>query len=965
MAWLGKVTLSDFAGAVTKLSESVKNIEKNFDSALGFDDVSEARSTSEKTTTSVFESLLPPVIQSWPTTTINETLGAAAKLDGATNSSLPISKPNAAGAGALDTKELIAKSKNPSAESSELLHSFSSEQQHPPSTDSNSSVVVQEEEEQQKLSGTDVPGLQGGVDPGTAAVGVLDKKLQDSHDAAAAPTNEEETEAFEQQHEIQHLQTEAETQLQQQQPEGSTGGGVVVHTEEDEVVDSSSSTVLDGGESESRTIVPTTENQTNGQLESGVIGHHLENADHQENNVSDNNRLSPDVAGVANGRKQGGDEDYVVESTGEVVGNKDLVMDMDPQDGKKLKVELSMMEAALQGAAKQSQLKADEISRLMIENEELKAVLDELKRKASDVELDALREEYQQRVSAAERKVYALTKERDMLRREQNRKSDSSILLKEKDEIIKQVMAEGEELSKKQAVQEGQMKKLRAQIRELEDEKQRLNSKLQVEEAKVESIRKDKAATEKALQESVERCQVELASQKEYYSKALMEAKDAAALAEARVDSEARAGVERLLLEATERETSLVQTIEELRESLTRMEKQAAVREDMMRSEIEDVEKRCQAAEVRYEELVTRMPDSTRPLLRQIEALQESAAMRTEAWSGVERSLNSRLQQAEAKAAAAQERERAVNERLTQTMSRMAVMEAQLSCLRAEQSQLSRSLEKERQRASESRQEYLAATEAAATQEGRARQLEEEIAAMKRQYRHDIKEEKARREALEQEIEQERAAMADYEKRIRAEGRAAAEKAVASVQPSELSTGMSHSRRWPSMSSQGSMEESFYLQASLDATPERGTGERFSFSERPPSPLPHFGKSMVSAATYEQLETHLRQKEGELASYGSRLAALESTRDSLAEELVKATTQCEQLRSEASLIPGMKAELESLRQRHTSALELMGERDEEVEELRADLSDVKQMYREQIDMLVSQIERLSVAMGSS
>ncbi len=74
----------------------------------------------------------------------------------------------------------------------------------------------------------------------------------------------------------------------------------------------------------------------------------------------------------------------------------------------------------------------------------------------------------------------------------------------------------------------------------------------------------------------------------------------------------------------------------------------------------------------------------------------------------------------------------------------------QLSCLRAEQSQLSRSLEKERQRASESRQEYLAATEAAATQEGRARQLEEEIAAMKRQYRHDIKEEKARREALEQ-----------------------------------------------------------------------------------------------------------------------------------------------------------------------------------------------------------------------
>lgn len=42
MAWFsGKVSLGNFpdlAGAVNKLSESVKNIEKNFDSALGFED---------------------------------------------------------------------------------------------------------------------------------------------------------------------------------------------------------------------------------------------------------------------------------------------------------------------------------------------------------------------------------------------------------------------------------------------------------------------------------------------------------------------------------------------------------------------------------------------------------------------------------------------------------------------------------------------------------------------------------------------------------------------------------------------------------------------------------------------------------------------------------------------------------------------------------------------------------------
>jgi hypothetical protein len=87
-------------------------------------------------------------------------------------------------------------------------------------------------------------------------------------------------------------------------------------------------------------------------------------------------------------------------------------------------------------------------------------------------------------------------------------------------------------------------------------------------------MRKDKAATEKALQEAVERGQAELAVQKEFYSNALNEAREAAALAEARVDNEARADLDRRLKEASERETSLLQNIDELRQALTRTEQQ-------------------------------------------------------------------------------------------------------------------------------------------------------------------------------------------------------------------------------------------------------------------------------------------------------------------------------------------------------------------------------------------------------
>lgn len=49
MSWFGgKVSLGnlDLAGALNKVSESVKNIEKNFDSALGLEEKSDSTTTS-------------------------------------------------------------------------------------------------------------------------------------------------------------------------------------------------------------------------------------------------------------------------------------------------------------------------------------------------------------------------------------------------------------------------------------------------------------------------------------------------------------------------------------------------------------------------------------------------------------------------------------------------------------------------------------------------------------------------------------------------------------------------------------------------------------------------------------------------------------------------------------------------------------------------------------------------------
>ncbi|GAB2250163.1 hypothetical protein Droror1_Dr00013522 [Drosera rotundifolia] len=555
----------------------------------------------------------------------------------------------------------------------------------------------------------------------------------------------------------------------------------------------------------------------------------------------------------------------------------------------KLKKDMKLMEAALHGAARQAQAKADAIARLLNENEHLKP-------KALN--------------------------------------------------FFCQHCISGEELSKKQAAQEATIRKLRAQIRELEEEKKGLATKLQIEENKAESIKKDKAATEKVLQETIEKHQAELAAQKDYYTAALNAAKEAEALSEARANNEARTELEGCLREAEERETMLVQAIEELRQTLGRSEQQANFKEDALRRDIEDLQNRYQASERRCEELVMQLPESTRPLLRQIEAMQEITARKAEAWAAVEKSLESRLQEAEAKAAAAEEKERSINERLSQTLSRVNVLEAQISCLRAEQTQLTRSIEKERQRAAEIRQEYLTKKEEADTQEGRANQLEKELKELKRKHKDDLQESLAHRELLQQELERETTARLDLERTTRIHSSAATDQTTIAKQKSTVDNGKLL-RKLSAASSVDNMTESFFLQASLESSDNllerRNSGDK--------TMSPYYLRSMTPSA----FEATLRQKEGELSSYMSRLASMESIRDSLAEELVKMTEQCEKLRIEAAVLPSIKAELEALRRRHTAALELMGERDEELEELRNDIVDLKEMYREQVNMLVNKI----------
>ncbi|KAG9456133.1 hypothetical protein H6P81_000641 [Aristolochia fimbriata] len=954
MAWLGKVSLGgfpDLAGAVNKLSESVKNIEKNFDNALGLEEKSDSGESSGLWSSSSVMAFMghksaessAEHSESAESSQQNEHTSSLKERDGvaspelipstqeqpSTDDKLQIPESQEAERHA-DTVEIASpKLSEPcEAESDSHLPTVETE----PSTDKDLENLDTNFSVQEK-HGTD-PGFIEEAQPSESDA-KDSKKLEQSETSVFEPCESQTT-----------ADLDGNTDQEKVDVQQLAGEGLPLHVDAD-----NKETNIESESSDENAILVAEENAAK---PLGDCPSDIPMSEQSQDMASEPVVIETELQKEA---MKGNTEvfDTETDKVEQRLSSGTSVSDSVDTDAEleKLRMEMKMMEAALQGAARQAQSKADEIARMMNENEQLKSTVEELKKKSGESESDALREEYHQRVASLERKVYALTKERDTLRREQSKKSDATALLKEKDEIINQVMAEGEELSKKQAAQESQIRKLRAQIRELEEEKQRLNSKIQVEETKVESIKRDKAATEKLLQETIEKSQAELAIQKEFYTNALNAAKEAEALAEARANSEARIELEGRLREAGEREATLVQTLEELRQTLTRTEQQAVFREDMLRRDIDDLQKRYQASELRCEELIAQVPESTRPLLRQIEALQETTARRAEAWAGVERALNSRLQEAEAKAAAAEERERSMNERLSQTLSRNAVLEAQVSCLRAEQAQLSRTLEKERQRASENRQEYLAAQEAAATHEVHAKQLEDELKEFRSKYKLELQQEVTHRELVAKELEQERAARLELERALHRETAPPTAKQFPYTE-----NGNASIRKLSSAGSLSSMEESYFLQASLDSSDGVFSERRLSGET---AMTPYFLKSMTPNA----FEATLRQKDGELASYMSRLMSLESIRDSLAEELVKLTAECEKLRAEASTLPSIQAELEALRRRHTAALELMGERDEELEELRADIVDMKEMYREQVDMLVNQLQIMSSSVDTT
>lgn len=546
---------------------------------------------------------------------------------------------------------------------------------------------------------------------------------------------------------------------------------------------------------------------------------------------------------------------------------------------------------------------------------QLKARENEIARRAAQrATLDAEQEESAERAVVAEQKlveaearIKELMVQCKTLKKQADAYTSVDMLVKEKDEMIKEVMAEGEVLSKKQADMEGTIKKLRLELKERNEAQKGASGEIQVKDEFIARLTQDLDATHKELSAEKQRWTTQLSEQKEYYLSKLAQAKEELTDVEVKANmarSEELAGE---LKSSREREQSLKDQISDLQHSLQRSNASLERQEERFKNDLAAVEERCQAAESSHDELLRRMPESTRPLLRQIEALQLQANESTEAWAATQKAAAVRLADAESRAESAAEREAAaIDEKESAEKEKQVALE-RLAKINSECDTLKAELEDQRAETVAESAKLSKFSESFAEQEGRFSVLEDEARKRETNLKQLLAQERGKHKQSAESWDGERAELLATVAKLEADLKVA--------------------------------------QNEIQSSKTEGKANDSTTSSPPPAILltgGEAGLSLMVRDTLATLKSQLAARETELQIAQDQIKKLEQTRDSLANELVNSER----------LADGDKNS--DWEKRYAAALEVIGEREEECDELR----DRIQHLRTMLDSQARRIEDL-------
>ncbi|PIK49096.1 putative TATA element modulatory factor isoform X2, partial [Apostichopus japonicus] len=628
--------------------------------------------------------------------------------------------------------------------------------------------------------------------------------------------------------------------------------------------------------------------------------------------------------------------DKTEEITSEVTQGEDGVQgdSQNPMHPEKLLKKLADMAEILKAREDQIITLSEQNNQLQDTGTSLKIKLEKLERRReqeSEEDLTSLTTEFTERIGIMEKKLHVANKERDGLKKEvQTLKTEiterdstdqSQRLLAEKDLQITALTKEGEKLAKEQLQNSTIIKKLRIKEKEndslIKSQKEQLEDALKkieylegVIDAKEEVDKKNKADLHKSIAaKNSEAHEHNLSSE--------MNAKE-----------EMRLAMEKLQQGSRREHEGLILQINDLQMSLSRGEQQSNRKEMNLRQEISDLQQALQDSEQRNQELSHSVTGATRPLLRQIENLQSTFNDQSQTWEQVERNLTERLADAQAQLAGAVEKERSTTETAMMATSKVSSLESQLALLRQEKSKLLASLEMEKMKAqSLEEQKDREHSQFESQRHTYIKALEDS------QREKDILEKKVQVESLKAEAEKKRAVMAQ-EALEEKERQTEQEKRISPINISGSSTP-TRPILTPTLSISSQSE---ILERSMSISGER---------------LQHDSLMNGSASTViENLQSHVKLKEGEVAQLQGEITQLERTRASMAEEIVKLANLNETLEDEVKVVPELTKKMREIDHKYNAVLQMYGEKAEEVTELRLDIQEIKEMYRQQIEDLL-------------
>ncbi|KAI8898319.1 TATA element modulatory factor 1 TATA binding-domain-containing protein [Globomyces pollinis-pini] len=118
----------------------------------------------------------------------------------------------------------------------------------------------------------------------------------------------------------------------------------------------------------------------------------------------------------------------------------------------------------------------------------------------------------------------------------------------------------------------------------------------------------------------------------------------------------------------------------------------------------------------------------------------------------------------------------------------------------------------------------------------------------------------------------------------------------------------------------------------------------------PTSPLPSASdgnpKRNISGLAIGQLNSQLKQSKGQIQILENQVSILIRERDETTKQLVELEQQFETLNPLIEQTSSLKVELAELENRYSTVLELLGEKEEKILELEADIVDMKEAFRQ-------------------